>query len=428
MGHKHVIDLRLLARVSASVASPGCPFSGHPSWATYRPPDVADERPCNSDLPVGVHHAGMTPGLQRIVVAGMAAVVVVAALWIWFHRPPPDAHPPEDVATCIQRGLGTQSSTASDSGLEIGAKVKEVQVNLGIKDARAQQVLANALADAQKAAVIDSCSKQYGAVPIFYPLVKVVDKASGRPLSDALVTNGSDFEKCTTVGTEGRCRMLVASRRAGARYEIDATLPGYRPASILIGADELHTGDALSILLEHDDSGVAFVLQRSGKAVPAVTVRPDVASTFVSDSCYTSQSSGPYCAQQETDSTGRAGFHFWPRPQRIKLLLVFNDGSPQVTQSVDVPDGSSIVTVPLGGAGGHVACNVNIANGVAQRLPKNGPISGAPPKSVLNILVADGTVTAVTASNPTVQQLVRGALVGQRVGTGSCSFDYPWTP
>jgi hypothetical protein len=273
-------------------------------------------------------------------------------------------------------------------------------------------------------------------MPIFRPVVKVLERASSQTVQFAEVKNGSDFERCFTA-KDGTCRLLVAARRAGAKYQIDASLTGFRPAKAEVDPGDLQAGNPIEIVLEAEVPPITFDVVRGGRGVPGVKVTPNCTGVVRSDHCYLAGTTGPSCASVLSPD-GKSTFYFWPRPTDLALLVEFPDGTPQVSAAVHVPPDKTTVQVPVDpppppspvrdGGVSAATCRASASATVPSLLPKNGPLPGAPPSNELQVKIVDGVVKSVIAKNSTFQTSAEAALVGKPVSEGSCEIKYPWTP
>lgn len=373
-----------------------------------------------------------TPALVTIVLVAVLAVVGMYFLHLGSCKPPPP--PARDVGECVANGLLQKKSMSNESALDIGAKVKDAtDATIGIKDKQTADVLQQVMSNDVQAQIVAGCVDQFanrGAQPIFNPLVKVSEKVSAFPLERAIVNNGSDYEQCVT-DTQGRCRLLVAARRAGALYQIDAALAGYQTAHAKPDVAALRAGNVVEIALDKDIPPITFDVTRGGRGVAGVKVIPNTTGTFRNDDCYRSGSSDPNTCQSVLTPDGKATFHFWPRPAQVALVLVFSDGTPEIHRSVAVPADQTNVEVPIdpppkvqGPA--PAACAATAKQKIGSVLAKNGPIAGAAPSDNLVITVVDGVATDVSGGDSKIADAALSSLRGQKLSQGSCTVNYLW--
>jgi hypothetical protein len=237
--------------------------------------------------------------------------------------------------------------------VNIGVKIKDTtDSSVGIKNQEAFNVVQQTMSEPIQAKIVEACAREFNANPIYYPMVKALDTNSNQAVPFATLTTGNSFEKCTA-DSDGRCRLLVAAKHAGARYQIEAKcdLPcsGYSPVSQTFGSDELADNDALTVRLAMDSSLVIFdVVDCKGTPLNFVDVQPDaLTATVQNQACWDSHSSGEACRHTRTEA-GRATFHFVPRPNQAHVWLTVPDGKQnQVSWDGAVPADRSVVQIML---------------------------------------------------------------------------------
>ena len=296
-----------------------------------------------------------------VAVIAILAIAWVSGLFITKTNPPPPPEEPHDVAYCVHRGLVLLEKFDETARLDIAARAKEAtDAKVGIQNQKSREVLQQALSDAAVLKIIDDCAAQYvDAVPLFMPMVKAVEQGTHDGVAYALIDNGATYERCPA-GTDGRCQIIISSRRAGGSYQLDATCEGncmgYSPGHQTFTVEQLKSGNVLEVPMPVDQSTLTFVVTRNGAPLDLVEVAPDTSKVhFTSKRCFDAHRTGDECGHEVTLS-GAASFHFNQRPSGDLHVVLTPKGEKPVTKTVAIPGDGLRIAVALPGPaaeGGH---------------------------------------------------------------------------
>src|SRR5690349_5055860 len=121
---------------------------------------------------------------ERVLLRAGAGLIACAGLTIVTYLvtrpalPPPDVGA-RDVGDCVARGLVKQLSVGAQKAADIGSRIRDAtDVAVGIRSQDTLKIIEQTMSDPVQAALVNACAHQYGAQPLYQPIVKVVDRDS----------------------------------------------------------------------------------------------------------------------------------------------------------------------------------------------------------------------------------------------------------